>query len=126
MTEETLKQIESRWTRRNNTGAGWNEFNANAGEDVRVLLEEVRRFREEARWIPVGGSLPGLEVKVLVYEECYGTMIATLIHREGTEWDDWYEGSDHVSPSHWRPLPAPPAIEPLENFKELGTERKTR
>ena len=71
----------------------------------RILFDITDAFTK-ARWIPVGERLPPGGVRVLIW--CGpGTFVdfATLDWKYGWHYDDY--GSPE--PTHWMPIPAPPA-----------------
>jgi hypothetical protein len=67
-------------------------------------------FNVMSEWIPVSERLPEDDENVLVFDpKCYGTHIAWC-HKDSTGEIVWasqvYYG---LEPTHWMPLPAPPA-----------------
>ena len=74
--------------------------------DVYVRVEDI------PRWIPVGERLPEVGQRVLAYEKPE-LVVVVEIHRYATGGCWWSADAGHtaysVFPSHWMPLPAPPA-----------------
>jgi len=80
------------------------EFIAHAREDVPALIAELRRLREENRWIPVEERLPERRGVYLVYVPGHDYPIHS----------DYYDGDEFPRSrnkrTHWRPLPKPPEV----------------
>jgi hypothetical protein len=68
------------------------------------LRAEVRRLRDEARWIPTAERLPDKHTLVMVYRG--GVGIGCIGSRGWMVGDRWVDDWDSVT--HWRELPAPP------------------
>ena len=69
--------------------------------------EEYMALRDAGRWIPVGKRLPEEDVDVLVMTK-YGMHVASLDEDglwNASHGDSW----EFPNPSHWQPLPEPPA-----------------
>jgi hypothetical protein len=78
-------------------------FNHEGQEYVR--LEDYERLRAMLRWIPVGERKPQTCENVLAF--CFGEIGVATRASDGWYWDQ--EGYQEIEPSHWRPLPEPPA-----------------
>lgn len=76
-----------------------------AGESILAVVASLWELRTATRWIPVTERLPPDGVLVLAYRKrCeYG------FRRDGQWIDTLYGGVLGNGPSHWMPLPAPPA-----------------
>lgn len=76
---------------------------------------EIKRLRSERRWIPVSERLPNDDCRVLCWD---GTRVSEVhFHARAKESDQWYSFAGHESPSHWMPLPEPPAISQAKGDK---------
>lgn len=88
-------------------------------EVIEELLAEVKRLREESRWIPVAERLPDLDdgvalldgelVAVQVLAMIQGAEKSTCLYFDGEDFFD-YTG-DELIPyrvTHWRPMPQKP------------------
>jgi DNA-directed RNA polymerase subunit RPC12/RpoP len=96
-------------------------------EDQRIELtqEQVAMLRGRTRWISVTERLPDRYVNVLVYAPFSSerTYIASLT--DGGMWfssdpeADAYTLGEDGAPTHWMPLPAPPAM-PRQSGEATG------
>ncbi len=75
---------------------------------VSIAANEIEQLRKERRWIPVGESLPEPGKSVLVSTP-QGICNAVYGDESGT--DPYWMVFDfgEVEPTHWMPLPEPPA-----------------
>lgn len=79
--------------------------------DAEIIISEVDKAHP--KWIPVKEQLPKYGTPVLAYGSRSGIFVAKY-ERARTEWDRdyWWKlnSSIHVcNPTHWMPLPMPPA-----------------
>ena len=73
----------------------------------KMTAAEIRRLREERRWVPVGEGLPPDNVAVLCWVDGSG---AEMVWREKGQWFLSFAGypiSDSAY-THWQPLPTGP------------------
>ena len=74
--------------------------------EIEDLEGEVDRLRAERQWIPVSERLPEIDQNVLA---CHTGEVG-ISHRyvDGWYWDvdEWHKP---FTPTHWMPLPPPPA-----------------
>lgn len=118
MTDERLEQLAF------NTLFDYEQAPEFALADVVELVAEVRRLRAEARtalpwliqrvreleaerqWIPVTDQMPPTDGLYLVYGDCTGEGVGVDIAGFHAEVPIF---AKYRQPTHWRPLPAPPA-----------------
>ena len=82
------------------------KFIAHAREDNPALIAELRKLREESRWIPVTEWLPYEGESVLL---TWGGHVLIGYHHERS--DGFYSVFERVDDvTHWRPLPKPPEV----------------
>ena len=83
------------------------------GKDWREQLEqaasEIERLREVNGWVPVSARLPEMGVRVMVGHAKDGWigMGERVLTGAYLHWED--DGEDLHEPTHWMPLPEPPA-----------------
>ena len=75
-----------------------------AYEDTGLEPDEVRRFAEDRRWIPVTEQLPESGVRVIV---CRGDKVEQGVFLGVNGWWKVY-GTNTKKVTHWMPLPEPP------------------
>jgi hypothetical protein len=77
-----------------------------------LLVAEIRRLREAVKWIPIkGDNYPKEYVSVLVTEDFQNYDVAMLAPDTP---DSTYEWTCDFEPTHWMPLPAQKADNPIE------------
>ena len=64
-----------------------------AATRIEQLAKENAELKEAQRWIPVGDRLPGWVYPVM-----------SMLRDD----DEFWTGSQVVTPTHWQPLPQPP------------------
>jgi len=95
----------------NGRGDGTNErespdgqFIAHAREDVPALIAELRKLREESRWIPVEERLPEDNVDILMWND----ILAEIGHYSLKSRSFVTHGYCTQFATHWQPLPSRP------------------
>jgi hypothetical protein len=90
-------------------------------EDIAKALAKLREQDAEIarlrKWTPVAESQPAPDVEVLGWhpdDKVRTWLIATGVTVFGVAWSNWQptDTEDYVrvlKPTHWRPLPSPPA-----------------
>ena len=69
-----------------------------------VLADEVRKLREERRWIPCSERLPDIGEVVWAFDQVRGSNPAL---RDEFGWMITYDDVE-IQPAHWMPLPEGP------------------
>lgn len=72
---------------------------------IQWAAEEIARLREERRWIPVGERLPASSA-ILASD---GDVVVEARYYAGDGWETVRGDELWFTPTHWRPLPAPPS-----------------
>ena len=71
---------------------------------IETLLAENAELKEAQRWVPVGERLPERYEPVLIYNPMWVYPVMSMLRDD----DEFWTGSQVVTPTHWQPLPAAP------------------
>lgn len=88
-------------------------FIAHARGNIPALIAEVKRLREERRWIPVSERLPEAYEDVLCTNQT-DKWVSLGDRASGGMWRDARDSDCEIFPTHWMPLPKSPEGEKEE------------
>ena len=71
---------------------------------IRARIPENAELKEAQRWVPVGERLPERYEPVLIYNPMWVYPVMSMLRDD----DEFWTGSQVVTPTHWQPLPAAP------------------
>jgi Protein of unknown function (DUF551) len=81
-------------------------------EAVKKMLERCRDFFMCWRWISVNEALPKDALEVLVCNNFANSAVYLLASYSSAERNWFSDDGERCAPTHWMPLPAPPAVAP--------------
>ena len=81
-------------------------IDARIESDAATIAEREAEIEKE--WLPIE-TAPKDGTWVLIFDGRYGLKVIELARWIGAPHSHWGNGNNYWTPSHWRPLPAPPA-----------------